>query len=107
MRRKPQETADFRRKPQKTADFRRNRFLPFAVSLLARPYTLRSDPFGAGKSHQWTNTSLRGNFDELSASLVHTNLAEYKAEGAIGPYEFPLKLIWTNGSQIQEKHIDP
>ena len=36
LRRKPQETADFRRKPQKTADFRRNRFLPFAVSLLAR-----------------------------------------------------------------------
>ena len=37
-RRKPQETADFRRKPQKTADFCRNRFLPFAVSLLARSY---------------------------------------------------------------------
>ena len=30
--------ADFRRKPQKTADFCRNRFLPFAVSLLARSY---------------------------------------------------------------------
>ena len=37
--RKPQETADFRRKPQKTADFCRNRFLPFAVSLLARSYS--------------------------------------------------------------------
>ena len=36
LRRKPQETADFRRKPQKTADFCRNRFLPFAVYLLAR-----------------------------------------------------------------------
>ena len=36
FRRKPQETADFRRKPQKTADFCRNRFLPFAVSVLAR-----------------------------------------------------------------------
>ena len=36
FRRKPQETADFRRKLQKTADFCRNRFLPFAVSLLAR-----------------------------------------------------------------------
>ena len=36
LRRKPQETTDFRRKPQKTADFCRNRFLPFAVSLLAR-----------------------------------------------------------------------
>ena len=36
LRRKPQETADFRRKPQKPADFCRNRFLPFAVSLLAR-----------------------------------------------------------------------
>ena len=40
LRRKPQETADFRRKPQKTADFCRNRFLPFAVSLLARSYSL-------------------------------------------------------------------
>ena len=38
LRRKLQETADFRRKPQKTADFCRNRFLPFAVSLLARSY---------------------------------------------------------------------
>ena len=38
LRRKPQETANFRRKPQKTADFCRNRFLPFAVSLLARSY---------------------------------------------------------------------
>ena len=38
LRRKPQETADFRRKPQKTADVCRNRFLPFAVSLLARSY---------------------------------------------------------------------
>ena len=38
LRRKPQETADFRRKPQKTADLCRNRFLPFAVSLLARSY---------------------------------------------------------------------
>ena len=36
LRRKPQETADLRRKPQKPADFCRNRFLPFAVSLLAR-----------------------------------------------------------------------
>ena len=35
----PQETADFRRKPQKTADFCRNRFLPFAVSLLARSFS--------------------------------------------------------------------
>ena len=33
-----QKTADLRRKPQKTADFCRNRFLPFAVSLLARSY---------------------------------------------------------------------
>ena len=41
LRRKPQETADFRRKPQKTADFCRNRFLPFAVSLLARSKILR------------------------------------------------------------------
>ena len=38
LRRKPQETADFRRKPQETAEFCRNRFLPFAVSLLARSY---------------------------------------------------------------------
>ena len=38
LRRKPQEAADFRRKPQKTADFCRSRFLPFAVSLLARSY---------------------------------------------------------------------
>ena len=33
LRRKPQETAEF---SQETADFCRNRFLPFAVSLLAR-----------------------------------------------------------------------
>ena len=37
-RRVAQKTADFRRKPQKTADFRSNRFLPFAVSLLARSH---------------------------------------------------------------------
>ena len=41
LRRKPQETADFRRKPQKTADFCRNRFLPFAVSLLARSFLVK------------------------------------------------------------------
>ena len=49
MRRKSQETADLRRKPQKTADFRRNRFLPFAVSLLARSYG--SDASGSRMSY--------------------------------------------------------
>ena len=52
LRRKPQETADFRRKPQKTADFCRNRFLPFAVSLLARSY-MRARPLSPGAKTQY------------------------------------------------------
>ena len=42
-RRFSQKTADFRRKPQKTADFCRNRFVPFSLSLLVRPYNRSSE----------------------------------------------------------------
>ena len=41
--------------------------------------------------------------DQVSAPLVHTNFPASKANGAIGPYEFPLKFVWTNGSQISLK----
>ena len=54
-------------------------------------------------------------FGKFSAPLVHTDFPENKAptgsiqivpekrHQGIGPYRFPLKFIWTNGSQISVK----
>ena len=43
-------------------------------------------------------SSILTNFQR--APLVHMNFPEKKANGAIGPYEFPLKLTWTDGSGL-------
>ena len=40
-----------------------------------------------------------GTLDKLSGPLVHTYTPKNRARG-IGPYNFPLKITWTNGSQI-------
>ena len=42
-------------------------------------------------------------FDKLSVPLVHTDFPLKTRHQAIGPYEFPLKIIWANGSRISLK----
>ena len=89
MRRKPQETADFRRKPQKTADFCRKRFLPFVVSLLARSYVnLRKLPTDSVFCGDGLNT--------VSESTVSsTELSEFFWPGRVpGGERTPLSLIF-------------
>ena len=62
-----------------------------------------------GDTHHWEEPSMdqyqsRGKtFGELPGPLVHKSLLENKGGGAIGPYEFPLKFICTNGSQTSLK----
>ena len=41
--------------------------------------------------------------EELSGPLVHTNFARKRYGPMIGPYEFPLKFVWTNGAQSSLK----
>ena len=90
LRRKPEETADFRRKPQKTADFCRNRFLTFAVSLLARSYTGKKKYRGKGGQ----NTDIA--FLALRLGWFSTFLSYQMLEAfftphfVAGPPKFPL-----------------
>ena len=42
-------------------------------------------------------------FEELSSPLVHTNFPRKRYGPMIGPYEFPPKLVWTNGAQSSLK----
>ena len=56
-----------------------------------------------GKSHPWTNTSAGGNLRKLSGPLVQTNVFRKRYGPMIGPYEFPPKLVWTNGAQSSLK----
>ena len=53
----------------------------FYINFLCRP----SSP-GSGKSHPWTNTSVRGNYRRTFRT--------------IGPYEFPQEKVWTNDWSI-------
>ena len=60
-------------------------------------------PLQTGKSHPWTHTSLGETSEELSGPLVHTNFPRKRYGPMIGPYEFPPKLVWTNGAQSSLK----
>ena len=42
-------------------------------------------------------------FEELSGPLVHTNFPRKRNGPMVGPYEFPPKLVWTNGAQSSLK----
>ena len=42
-------------------------------------------------------------FEELSGPLVHMNFPSKRYGPMIGPYEFPPKLVWTNGAQSSLK----
>ena len=42
-------------------------------------------------------------FEELSGPLVHTNFPRKRHGPMIGPYEFPSKLVWTNGPESSSK----
>ena len=48
-------------------------------------------------------TSLRANFWRTLRAIGPYELPWKQGKGDIGPYEFPLKLMWTNGSQISLK----
>ena len=74
MRRKPQETADFRRKPQ---IFCRNRFLPFAVSLWGA--LLRGDP------GQMLSLAVKNKVARLESEFWH-DIFHRKTLRAIPPY---------------------
>ena len=60
-------------------------------------------PEKAGKSHPWTNASVGETLEELSGPLVHTNFPRKGYGPMIAPYEFPPKLVWTNGAQSSLK----
>ena len=42
-------------------------------------------------------------FEELSGPLVHTNFPRKRYGPMIGPYEFPPKLVCTNGPESSSK----
>ena len=59
---------------------------PWSQSMVSEGASHQQLRFGvfreAGKSHPWTNTSVRGNFR--------------KTFRTIGPYKFPQENVWTN-----------
>ena len=44
-------------------------------------------------------------FDELSGPLVHKNFPCKQRKRRIGPYEFPQKFVWANGSQTESSGL--